>query len=125
MNKKHKSEHDEQSNLFAWARKYAPMIKQLAMLFAIPNGGKADKMQKIWAWKEGQEAGVPDMFLAVPRGEIHGLFIEMKVKPNGKVSDDQKRWHVMLEAMGYQVEVCWSSEAAQKVILDYLGIKGL
>ena len=122
---KKRSEHDEQSNLFAWARKYAPMIKQLAMLFAIPNGGKADKMQKIWAWKEGQEAGVPDIFLAVPKGEFAGLFVEMKVKPHGKVSDDQKRWHVMLEAMGYQVEVCWSSEQAQKVILDYLGIKGL
>ena len=118
-----KTEHQEQSNLFAWARRYAPIVKQLAMMFAIPNGGKADKMQKIWAWQEGQEAGVPDIFLAVPRNngaDIYGgLFIEMKTA-KGVVADNQKEWHVMLEAMGYRVEVCRSSEQAQKTILDYL-----
>ena len=124
MNQKTKTEHQEQCSLFAFTRKHSAMIPQLNMLFAIPNGGKRDKMQKIWMWQEGLEAGVLDMMLAVAKQGFHGLFLEMQVKPN-KLTDDQKKWKANLEAQGYKCEVAWTSEEAITIILKYLGIKGL
>lgn len=75
---------------------------------------------------QGTKAGVPDMFLAVPRGEFHGLFIELKrpiVKGEAKpvVSPEQKRWLKELEAQGYMATVCYGWVEAKETIESYLG----
>src|SRR5690349_23481389 len=41
---------------------------------------------------EGLKKGVPDICLAAPKGVYHGLYIEMKVRPN-KASEEQLKWH--------------------------------
>ena len=117
------SEHQEQTSLFTWARSNSEMIRPLRMLFAIPNGGKRSDRERIYMTNEGLEKGIPDLMLAVSRGGHHGLFVEMKVKPHGRVSKDQKRWIAELKKEGYRVEVAWSCKEAQAVILDYLGVK--
>ena len=69
---------------------------------------------------EGVKAGVPDLFLPVPRCEKHGLWIEMKRREGGRVSEHQSEWIQQLLAQGYAVEVCYGWEEASKVLLGYL-----
>jgi len=121
----HKSEHQEQAGLVAWCREAAKFIPAFEMLFAIPNGGKLSGRQKVYKWQEGVEAGIPDLMLAVSRSGYHGLFIEMKVKPHGATSKDQKKWIARLRRESYRVEVAWTQAEAQAIICDYLKIKGL
>lgn len=109
------SEHEEQAAVVKWARKNG-----LDLLFAIPNGGYRSMSEAKRLSKEGVQAGVPDLFLCVPRNGKHGLFIEMKAM-KGKVSPLQKVWLEVLNKQGYEAVVCHGAEAAIEVIKKYLG----
>lgn len=120
MNLQKRTEHVEQCHLFRWAELESIRLPELKTMFAIPNGGKRNK---ITAWKmklEGVRAGIPDAMLPIPRGEHHGLFIEMKREKGGTTPEIQKQWHKALREHGYRVEVCKGFESAKNVILDYL-----
>lgn len=112
------SEHDEQAALFDWAA--YQQTPELAMLFAIPNGGDRHILVAKKMRREGVKAGIPDIFLAVPREDYHGLFIEMKFDKN-RPTKHQIWWLKMLEVHGYKTAVCWNWEAATEVIEEYLG----
>lgn len=115
------SEHAEQAALIEWAANVCPRVPELALLYAIPNGGHRTKGTAGRMKAEGTKAGVPDLCLPVARGGHHGLYVEMKVK-GGAVSDKQKHWIARLRDQGYRVEVCWSTEAAARALEDYLGV---
>ena len=70
--------------------------------------------------KEGMKAGVPDIFLPVPKGENHGLFIEMKRRKYGKLSKEQADWMEKLSGKGYACAVCFGWQAAAETIEAYL-----
>ena len=125
------SEHSEQVALFNWAEMMKSRHPQLALMFAIPNGGHRHKATAVRLKKEGVKSGVPDIFLAVPmqrmtygfsEGWIHGLWIEMKYGKN-KPSKDQKKWLQALNDEGYRAEVCYTFEEARDVIIDYLRLE--
>ena len=63
--------------------------------------------------------GVPDLCLPVPRGEYHGLYIELK-KEDGKASPEQLWWGEKLLEQGYFWEVCHGWTSAVRVIQWYL-----
>ena len=67
----------------------------------------------------GCKKGVPDLFLPVPMGKYHGLFIEMK-KPGGLASDSQRRWNAALNVLGYLAVYCYGWEEAKNVLLRYM-----
>ena len=123
------TEHDIQSALFSWAQLQTACYPELALLFAIPNGGKREKRQdKKGRWfsptaqklkREGVKRGIPDIFLPCARGGSHGLFIEMKA-PDGKLSPDQASVHKLHWEEGYAVIVCYSLESAITLITWYL-----
>lgn len=113
------SEHVEQCALFRWARLMSGARPELGMLFAVPNGFYSTPRQKKKMVLEGLESGVPDVCLAVPSGQYHALFIEMKVKGK-KPSPAQKKWHTKLRGWGYCVRICYDWTEAQEVILSYL-----
>ena len=69
---------------------------------------------------EGVVAGVPDLFLAIPHGEYHGLWIEMKNGKAGRLSPSQKDMHARLRANKYKVEVCHSWLDFSRIITDYI-----
>ena len=69
----------------------------------------------------GYQAGFPDLFIYEPRGEFHGLAIELKVKGN-YASPKQKQVLEKLNAKGYCTEVCTGFDHATKVIDEYLSI---
>lgn len=119
---KNTTEHVEQTALFQWAFYNSRKHPELNNLYAIPNGAyvhikTAKKLQQ-----EGLKAGVPDIFLAVPKGGYHGLYVEMKVAYN-KPRIEQIDWINRLTKSGYVCAVCWSYEDAKEVILEYLGAK--
>ena len=107
------TEHQIQAACIKWFNLQYRDLKPL--LFAIPNGAflQGDKMQRIRQWKkleaEGAKRGVPDLFLAVPRGDYAGLFLEMKAG-KGIVSKEQRYMMLMLDKQGYRCEVCYGME---------------
>ena len=114
-------EGEEQAALMSWAQMQSWRWPELSLLFHIPNGGARSKSEAARFKAEGVKAGVPDLFLPVPRGEWHGLFIELKRQAGGRLSDEQKEWIPALQAQGYRVEVCKGWEAAAELLKNYLG----
>lgn len=136
------SEHTEQVALFNWCKLMEGRHPQLALIFAIPNGGKRHigTARKLKA--EGVKSGIPDIFLPVPRfpsdvndlivGDANtvgfsdevkfGLFIELKVGKN-KPTKNQLKWIEDLRAERYAVEVCYGFLEAKTVIENYLRLE--
>ena len=92
-----------------------------AYLFAIPNGGKRGKIEAAIMKAEGVRAGMLDLMLAVPVHPHHGLYVEMKRRKGGRVSDAQEDWIERLGSMGYKTAVCRGADEARQAILGYLG----
>lgn len=112
-------EDNEQIMLFNWARAQSGKYPELDLLFHIPNGGKRNAREAARFKQMGVKPGVPDIFLPIARGRFHGLFIEMK-SPNGRLSDNQRKWLETLNRKGYACCVCFGFEEAQNDILRYL-----
>lgn len=115
------SEHDEQKALFQWSALHAGRCPELALMFAIPNGGKRDPVTAVRLRDEGVKPGVPDICLPVARQGWHGLFIELKWGRN-KPSEPQLDWLARLTEQGYLAVVAWGWQEAAEVIRDYLGM---
>jgi len=91
----------------------------LWLLHAIPNGGFRPPKVALEMKEEGAKAGVPDLFLPVPRGQYHGFYLEMKAK-GGRVRKEQKEWLAKLEAQGYKTDVAWSDNEGLEKLIAYL-----
>lgn len=123
------SEHAEQSALFCWASQNTNEYPGLKRMFAIPNGGKRDKITASVLKAEGVKSSVPDIFLPVAVGAWHGLFIEMK-RPKtenqsaGTADNEQKEYIADLQKAGYGAVVCVGWEQARDIILAYLNWQG-
>ena len=119
-------EDDHQAALFQWASVRANSGYPTRLMFAIPLGGYRKPREAARLKMQGAKAGVPDMFLPVPRGEFHGLFIELKrpiVKgePKPVVSPEQRHWLKELADQGYMTAVCYGFAEAKDLIESYLG----
>ena len=117
-------EHQEQVKLFNWARARETTVPALRWLFAVPNGGYRPKATAIKMRNEGQKAGVPDVWLPIPKDGWTGLIIEMKIGKNTP-TDKQREWLDQLASFGWLATVCYSCEEAQDVIMEYLGIEDM
>lgn len=113
------SEHLEQKSLFDWAQFAKAVHPELALMYAIPNGGMRNKAVAGQLKAEGVKSGVPDVCLPAARAEFHGLYVEMKFGKN-QPSDNQRWWLDCLSQAGYFTAVCWSADDARRVILQYL-----
>ena len=113
-------EEDEQIALFQWAADESAAIPELKLMYHIPNGGKRNKAIAAKFKRMGVKAGVPDIFLAAPKGGYHGLYIELKRTKGGSTSDNQDDWIDALREQGYRVDVCKGWEKAKETILEYI-----
>jgi len=68
---------------------------------------------------EGLRSGVPDVFMAMPRGKFHGLFLEFKSNA-GRLTENQLVYCANLRSMGYQVEVVRSITEAMSIVVSYM-----
>ena len=113
------TEHSVQSALFCWIAQQTD-YPELKLAFSIPNGGLRDKITAARLKAEGVKSGVWDIFLPVPRGRYHGMFIEMKVG-NNRLTEMQREFRDNLTE-NYQFVVCYSWEEARNEMLLYMWI---
>lgn len=111
------TESAHQKALFAWIALQTD-YPELKLAFAIPNGGHRDKITAARMKAEGAKAGVWDIFLPVPNGRWHGLFIEMKVGKN-ILTTPQKEFCEKLRD-DYDFSICYSWEQARDALIWYL-----
>lgn len=120
-----------QKALFQWAEISRNIHPELRWLHSVPNGAHVTPVQAKVLLAEGLRAGVPDIFLDVPRAHFHGLRIELKApeqrdakgtiaKRKGAASDLQKEWLTHYRNNGYAAFVAYGWEDAQDKILMYL-----
>lgn len=123
------SEHDEQCAVVKWFKMQYPKYK--GCILAIPNGsviavgGWKDKHRFArlkWVESEGFKKGTSDLFIAVPAGDKHGLWIEMKNinKTLSSVTQEQLEHIELMREMGYAAEWCAGFDKAKTVIEDYM-----
>lgn len=116
------SEHEEQCALFAWAAQWEGRHPELALLFAIPNGGHRHPATAAKLKAEGVKAGVPDVCCPIPRRGYAGLYIELKRNDGGVVSQAQACWIHRLREQGYRVFVAEGQEQAMSGLVWYLDL---
>lgn len=110
-------EHRLQCGCVRWFRLQHAEIGQL--LFAVPNGGRRDKISGAKLKAEGVVAGVSDLILLVARHGYHGLLIEMKTQ-KGHQSQLQRQWQSLVERQGYRYVVIRSIEEFIDIVNGYL-----
>lgn len=112
-------EDDLQENCVRWFR----MQHKNVLIFAVPNGGNRNAFEAARLKKQGVTAGIPDLFIAEPRNVLgdyaHGLFIELKIKPN-KMSKEQLKIQQCLRDRDYWCECVYSFDEFVKVVNKYL-----
>ena len=115
-------EKDEQASLFAWRDITKSRVPELRWLFAVPNGLWLPDAYARTALKQGLTPGVSDVALLVPRGEYHGLLIELKRRDATPscVNANQKEFLDFQSAQGYLATWCKGWESARDTILSYL-----
>lgn len=114
-----RGEDTEQISVIEWADWNTPRYPELKLLHHIPNGGKRNAAEAARFKAMGVKAGVPDLFLPVPRAGYAGMYIEMKFGKN-KTTDKQNEWIAALRQQGYQVTVCYSAPEATNELECYL-----
>ena len=114
-------ESEEQRTFFELAE-HTLTQEQYKLLFAVLNGGKRHIRTAINLKREGVKAGVPDIIFAYPSGQFHGLFIELKRRKGGTVSEEQKEMIELLRHQGYCAVVCKGCDEALEVLSGYISL---
>ena len=117
------TELQNQQALIKWGQQ--PGIRSkwpcLKLMFHVPNERKCTPQQGRQLKLAGTRSGVPDLLLPVPKGQYHGLFIELKTLTGG-TSANQSWWIGELNAQGYYATVCHGWESAARTIEWYLSL---
>ena len=91
-------------------------------LYCASAGGVRTSMkQAVMMKRTGYVKGFPDIFIYEPKGQWHGLAIEMKTA-KGVMSQHQKEWQNELMKRGYIAVTCKSFDQAQIIIDEYLAL---
>ena len=114
------TEAQEQVTLFQWARMNRGKYPALDLLHAIPNGGSRNPIEAKHLKDQGVKPGVPDICLPVPSRHHTALYIELKRRKGGRVSDAQRGWIAALNRVGCKAVVCYGFDEAREAIEDYL-----
>ena len=114
------SEAQEQKALFQWAAYNRRRYPALDLMYHIPNEAKRTPWGGYEQVQMGLRKGVPDICLPVPAHGHCALYIEMKRRQGGRVSEEQRGWIAALNKAGNLAVVCRGWEEARDVILQYL-----
>lgn len=89
-----------------------------ALYCASAGGMRTSMRQAIKMKRTGYVKGVPDLQIFEPRGEYHGLLLEIKTK-KGVASPEQKEWIELLNKRGYKAIICKGTDECMKAIDNY------
>lgn len=117
------TELQEQIALFKWAGLMLGRWPELQWLYHVSNEGKRSLILGSLMKRAGLKSGVPDLCLPVARYPYHGLYIEMKRRKGGRLTQNQSEWLEGLKQQGYKTMRCDGWEPAAQAILEYLKIK--
>lgn len=122
-------ESDHQARFFDWA-KLTPVpgfpgrtLHDFA--FAVPNGamlaGSASQRARYMAFlkRQGLKKGVSDIFVAIPMGRFHGVFLEMKRDRHSRVSEEQRAWIELMTLAGYYARKVLGFDEARAAMQAY------
>lgn len=121
------TEHQTQAAFMEWRDRVRPMLPELAMCFAVPNGGYREDVTAALLKAEGVEPGCPDVLCLVPRHGYHGMAIEFKAL-GGTPSPAQQVFIANLRKYLYYCivsndwvaaarEICWYLDADPQAFL--------
>ena len=99
--------------------KYLRLAYPTALYCASAGGMRTSYLQAIKMKRTGYVKGFPDLFIYEPRGEFHGLAIEMKKVKGSKIEPEQVQWQEQLRNRNYCSYICKGSEEAIKRIDEY------
>ena len=116
------SEHEEQAAFFDYLELESKRRPELALCFAVPNGQLRDIRIAKKLKAEGVRAGVPDICVPIPRGQWHGMWIEMKRTKHGTVSPEQAWWLNQLKSQGYWTAICLGWDDAKLELEKYMSV---
>lgn len=115
------TEAQDQMALIEWAKiAIIGGIRVADYLVASMNGGSRHPAEARNLRLQGCASGFPDLGLYVPRGNYHGLFIELKRKECGVISAKQHEWIAKLNNMGYKAVIAHGFDEAKAEIEKYL-----
>ena len=114
------SESHEQQMLMSWWALACPKGYSHRLLMACPAQAARSPRNGARMKAEGYRAGTPDLFLAIPRGTRHGLYIEMKRRDGGQLAESQREMLFILSQQGYATGVACGWEVAKTMITEYL-----
>lgn len=109
-------EDEEQKEFAAW-------LDETGLLwYHTPNERRASVTELVNLTAQGMKKGVPDNFIAEPRGKYHGLYIELKrsKKSLSRKSPEQREWIESLNEKGYKAVFCYGAEEAKQAVLEYI-----
>ena len=112
-----KKESELQISCVNWFRYQYPQYKML--LFSIPNGGLRNIKTAVTLKREGVISGVPDLFLSLPRGEWHGMYLELKSGSND-LTANQDMFFILAKKQGYKCEVIRTLDQFIREVTYYL-----
>lgn len=111
-------EDDLQASCIEWFDlRYRPFAQ---LLFAIPNGGCRNVREARRLKAMGVRAGVLDLFLSVPRGGFHGMYLELKAGKN-RMSPEQRKFKEAVLERDYSVHEIRTIEQFVEITNWYLG----
>lgn len=108
------TESEEQILFVEWL-----MIKGIKFS-ASANGGSRNFLEAIKLKKMGVSPGFPDIEIPLPSKGYHGLYIELKRREGGVLSEHQKKWISYLNDKHYLAKVAKGFEEAKKIVEDYI-----
>ena len=92
------------------------------LLHSIPNHLIRSPAQAMNEYSLGMLAGIPDIFIPAPNGGYHGLYVEMKRKTGGVVSESQNSVITRLNDKGYRAIVAQGWQEAMEATQEYFSI---
>jgi uncharacterized protein (UPF0335 family) len=105
-----------QCALMSWLDAKHPSIRELT--FASTGGVRTHIRQAALMKSAGYKKGTPDIFIAIPQADYHGLFIELKTE-KGQASKEQKEVCRELSKQGYDARICKGWSVTIKTIESY------
>lgn len=110
------SEYDEQKILVKWLRDNKIKCASSGNGFALNTQDNVMYMAKLKA--SGLSKGFPDLEVFIGNGK--SLYIEMKRKKGGVVSEEQKKWIDWLNDNGYSAKVCHGADEAIEYVREVI-----
>jgi hypothetical protein len=92
----------------------------MILSYHIPNGGKRHVIEAAKFKRMGLRAGVPDICIPIPISSYHGLYIEVKRRSGGNLSDQQQWWLEVLSQQGYDTYVAKGCDDFIEYVTSYL-----